>query len=70
MSENIKNEGNMGLLFSAERELSLPKLMKDGQFTGRDQQEWLNLVMEASGANQQIDDMKASLLNYNKKRIF
>jgi hypothetical protein len=41
-----------------EGELSLPKLMKEGQFTGRDQQEWLDLIMEASGVNEQVDSMK------------
>ena len=45
-----------------ERDLSLPKLMKDAQLTGRDQQEWLDLVMEASGVNQQVDALQVHLI--------
>uniref|UniRef100_A0A914HZX0 Uncharacterized protein n=1 Tax=Globodera rostochiensis TaxID=31243 RepID=A0A914HZX0_GLORO len=47
-----------------ERKLSLPNLMKDGapqQFTGRDQNEWLNLIMEASGVNEQAETIKKML---------
>ena len=41
-----------------ERTLSLPKIMKAGKLTGRDQQEWLNLIMETSGVNQQVENLK------------
>lgn len=42
-----------------ERELSLPNLLRgSGQLTGRDQQEWLNLILETSGVNQQIDALQ------------
>ena len=32
--------------------------MKDSQFTGRDQQEWLDLIMEASGVNQHVENLR------------
>jgi len=41
-----------------EKELSLPKIMKAGKLTGRDQQEWLNLIMESSGVNEQVENLK------------
>uniref|UniRef100_A0A1I8B6I7 Uncharacterized protein n=1 Tax=Meloidogyne hapla TaxID=6305 RepID=A0A1I8B6I7_MELHA len=50
---SLHNEGK-GL----EKELSLPKLLKSSKINGRDQQEWLNLIMEYSGVNQQIKEIK------------
>ncbi|KAL3092768.1 hypothetical protein niasHS_007977 [Heterodera schachtii] len=42
-----------------ERKMSLPNLMKEGaQLLDRDQNEWLNLIMEASGVNDQVDTVK------------
>ncbi|KAL3091495.1 hypothetical protein niasHS_005065 [Heterodera schachtii] len=42
-----------------ERTMSLPNLMKEGaQLLDRDQNEWLNLIMEASGVNDQVDTVK------------
>ncbi|KAL3105747.1 hypothetical protein niasHT_026522 [Heterodera trifolii] len=42
-----------------EREMSLPNLMKEGaHLVDRDQNEWLNLIMEASGVNEQVDTVK------------
>jgi hypothetical protein len=44
-----------------ESELSLPKLMKGSKLTGRDQQEWLDLILEASGVNQKVDEAKVGI---------
>ncbi|KAL3074460.1 hypothetical protein niasHS_015290 [Heterodera schachtii] len=42
-----------------ERKMSLPNLMKEGtHLVDRDQNEWLNLIMEASGVNEQVDTVK------------
>nr|CAD2204083.1 unnamed protein product [Meloidogyne enterolobii] len=49
-----------------EKELSLPKIMKAGKLTGRDQQEWLNLIMESSGVNEQVENLK-NILSFNSK---
>nr|CAD2139542.1 unnamed protein product [Meloidogyne enterolobii] len=49
-----------------EKELSLPKIMKAGKLTGRDQQEWLNLIMESSGVNEQVENLK-NILSFNPK---
>jgi len=43
---------------SLEKELSLPKLLKSTKINGRDQQEWLNLIMEYSGVNRQLEEIK------------
>uniref|UniRef100_A0A1I8BXU6 Uncharacterized protein n=1 Tax=Meloidogyne hapla TaxID=6305 RepID=A0A1I8BXU6_MELHA len=52
-----------------EKELSLPKLMKATKLTGRDQQEWLNLIMESSGVNEQVENLKDILsLNPNPSK--
>ena len=56
---SLHNEGK-GL----EKELSLPKLLKTSKITGRDQQEWLNLIMETSGLNEQIDDIKVGISKF------
>jgi len=50
-----------------ERALSLPTLTKD--FTGRDQQEWLNLIVEAAGVNDAASEMEEKeMLSDNGKR--
>ncbi|KAL3114425.1 hypothetical protein niasHT_017289 [Heterodera trifolii] len=42
-----------------ERKMSLPNLMKEGaKLLDRDQNEWMNLIMEASGVNDQVDTVK------------
>ncbi|KAL3095061.1 hypothetical protein niasHT_023037 [Heterodera trifolii] len=42
-----------------ERKMSLPNLMKErAHLLDRDQNEWLNLIMEASGVNDQVDTVK------------
>nr|CAD2193526.1 unnamed protein product [Meloidogyne enterolobii] len=40
--------------------------MKAGKLTGRDQQEWLNLIMESSGVNEQVENLK-NILSFNSK---
>ncbi|KAL3124841.1 hypothetical protein niasHT_010381 [Heterodera trifolii] len=42
-----------------ERKMILPNLMKEGaHLLDKDQNEWLNLIMEASGVNDQVDTVK------------
>ncbi|KAF7633318.1 hypothetical protein Mgra_00007297 [Meloidogyne graminicola] len=54
-----------------EKELSLPKIMNATKLTGRDQQEWLNLIMESSGVNEQVENIKSSLsINRNPTKSF
>jgi hypothetical protein len=61
---SLHNEGK-GL----EKELSLPKLLSKSQINGRDQHEWLNLIMEFTGVNEQIDDIKVKILTYKFMKI-
>ncbi|KAF7626930.1 hypothetical protein Mgra_00009660, partial [Meloidogyne graminicola] len=63
---SLHNEGK-GL----EKELSLPNILKTNQSSVRDQQEWLNLIMESSGINQQINEIKIYDLfgDYEERKI-
>lgn len=60
----LHNKGLKGL----ERDLSVPNLLKGAHFTGRDQQEWLNLIMEASGVNDQVESLKVEQFKVNAEQ--
>jgi hypothetical protein len=51
-----------------ERSLSLPEMTKG--MSSRDQNEWLNLIMEASGVNEQTEFAKVPNILLNSKIIF